>query len=288
MPTKSLTNLLKAAGVATPTAGMSFRQTMPGHPLANGLKFTNYVMVFSENDRDFTPSVIIPDYTTLHWTASIDSIATPNKIPDFDTTQRVTNVTVSDVYDDAGMGRGGTISIGGLSFAYASNQVVATLIIYNTRIVDSFGSEGGGDAWHSFTLHMTHTPDSYFNDSATIELTNVKARPALTGQNGPGSSPNAITTLAYQYPGLSGGANFVDFVVNVGWFSLGSGAIEIVWSFNADFSTSDGFGTRFQVYTGNVPGFTVTVYVRARIIHPYVSPYTTISSITFTDPRPGA
>ena len=284
MPVKSLSNLFLATGLSAVSGGMGFRANMPGAPLPDGRRFGNYIFAsVTDVSRNFNDSTIIPNYTTLSWTLTRNSVAEPNRLTDL--TPPSFTVTLSDIKDDAGVSRPGTVSLIGPSVTYSGNTITFTARLDNSRTVTAWGSDGGGDAWHSCRFNVTASTDTAFNDPQMFQVTDIKVRTRLDGQGDPGTAPSA-GSIDTTYPG-PGGVNFVQFSVNNGWLVglVGSGnTIEYQWALNdSSFTTVD--STLSAPVFATAGGTAFTIYCRVRVVAPYVGPWSSPVSTIWNDPR---
>lgn len=294
MPTKSLTNLLKAGGLATPVAADTFKTDMPTAPLPAGRSFKDYLLTsLSLVSKSFvsTPTTPMLSYTTITWNLARNVAGATNKLQDLG--PRVTTLTFSNVVKDDGSSSAGNVYHYSLTVNYTTTDIQITAQIASARSVAAFGAPGSGNAYESFTITVTHKPDNdLFNDPGISFYDDVQVRPLITGQGSPASAP-AAPTWTTTFP-TGAGNEFVRFTAIVGW-EAGITEWETRFSPVSDFSSgvttsnSSSGPPAALVYVNGASGSFFgdqTLYAQSRVTQPYTTPWSSTTTMTWSDTRP--
>jgi hypothetical protein len=200
MPALTLDNLFRDIGIPTPTT-QNFRFNMPAAPLADGESMRRWVVgSLAESTRSFGAGVLLPYTAPISWEASYVPDELPDRIAQL--SPITATVTASNIFDDAGTPRPGTISIAsaGVTINTTARTLSFTGTITNSRSVTSQGAVGGGDFFHSCTLTLTFTPGANFNSPVTLVVDNVIVETQVIGSPPPPTPPlisaNTFTTGA--------------------------------------------------------------------------------------------
>jgi hypothetical protein len=292
VPTKNLTNLLKAGGLTTPVANDSFATDMPGATLPAGRSFKDYLLssltLVSKSFVVGFPPLL--SYTTITWNIARNVAGATNKLQDLG--PRVTTLTFENVLKDDGSSSAGNVYYYSLTVNYTTTDIQITAQIASARNVGTgFGTVGSGNAYESFTIKVTHKPDNdLFNDPGITFYDDVQVRPLITGQGGPATAPAAPTWNTTF--GVGPGGNDVRFNMFAAW-DVAISTWEVRFSTASDMSvivaTQPGPSPAYGVYVNASSGAfygNQTIYAQARVTAPYTTPWSSTVTMTWNDTRP--
>lgn len=285
MAIKSLTNLLLAGGNSATSGGMSFKYNMPNQPLPSGRSFLNYSLnSITNNSRSFDTTTPIRNYKIFEWRINTVPDVPNNFINDLvgkSASINIGNVTLGD-----GTPSPSDVYVTNTSFTYSQGGMTASARIENARTVFDYTGALNVNAYNTFTATVTYVAGPTFNDVKSLILDDIKVRPSISGQGAPATSPSAPTSLNTTYPAST---NFLLVTAAMDGWIAGDLNYELQWSLDNFATTISGDNTGTLIYIGPVgdpgTGITYTIYARARVTDPYVSPWSSVTSVTWTDPR---
>jgi hypothetical protein len=289
MATKDFLNLIVATGLSAASASMNFQNSMPSSPLPAGRSMRNYsINSLTNNSQSFNVNTPIRNYTNIKWHINTVVDVTPNQINDL--LPKSSSITISNVLKGDGSANAGNVGMTNPIYTYSAFGVTASCAIESFRTVSDYTGASNVNAYDTFTITVRHkTDDSAFNDIQDILVDDVKIRPIFSGQGGPFSQPAPPVSLNSTYP-APGDNQFVLFTVALSGWIAADLDYEVQWSIDNFVNTVSGDNTGTVYFVGPFAagnsGLSIDMYARARVINPYISPWSTSVSLNWTDPRP--